>query len=169
MSRVTPWQLGSQILQNSLCRNPQCHEGRSDKRLPVHSFVVSKGHDISPRTLVFILQYHTENLFCKRNVIFYSLPILTPEDFFLLSTCLCACLSQPLRLLSLKAAKLQRARSALLSIPARVPLAFLLQTAIGDSFFFETKTMQLVRKWEEGKGCLHSTQTSRQWERRQMG
>lgn len=90
-----------------LHRNPQCHEDRSDKRLPAHSFVVFKGHDISPRTLVFILQYHTENLFYKRNVIFYSLPIPTPEDFFfVLPTCLCACPSQPLCLLSLKAAKL---------------------------------------------------------------
>lgn len=65
-----------------LHRNPQHCEDRSDKRLPVHSFVVFKGHDISPRTLVFILQYHTENLSYKRNVIFCSLPIPTPEDFF---------------------------------------------------------------------------------------
>lgn len=107
LSHITPWQLGSQILPNSLCRNPQCYVDRSDKRLPVHSFVVSKGHDISPWTLVFTLQYRTENLCYKRNVIFHSLPIPTPEGFFfLLSTCLCAYLPQPLHSLSFKAAKL---------------------------------------------------------------
>lgn len=35
--------------------------------------------------------------------------------------------------------------------PSRVPLPFLLQMAIGDSFFFETNMMQLVRKWKREK------------------
>lgn len=118
-----------------LHRNPQCYEDRSDKRLPVHSFVVFKGHDISPRTLVFILQYHTENLFYKRNVIFCSMPIPTPEDSFRPSHLpLCVSISAP-------SPAVTQSSQALKSTfcPAKLMSCspFLLQMAIGDSFFFK--------------------------------
>lgn len=122
-----------------LHRNPQCRGDRSDRRLPVLSFVVFKGHDISPRTLVFILQYHTENLFYKRNVIFYSLPVPTPEDFFRPShLLLCVSISapSPAVIQSSQALKSTFCPAKLMSCSP-----FLLQMAIGDSFFFKARMM----------------------------
>lgn len=120
-----------------LHRNPQCHEDRSDKRLPAHSFVVFKGHDISPRTLVFILQYHTENLFYKRNVIFYSLPIPTPEDFFFCPSHLplCVSISAPLPAVTQGS---QALKSTFCPAKLQSCSPFLLPVAIGDPFFFKT-------------------------------
>lgn len=146
MSRITPRQSGSQILPNSLRRNPQSREERSDKRLPLRSFVVSKGHDISPRTLVFLLLYHTGNLFSERNVIFYSLPIPTPEGFFSpLHLPLCVSVSAP----SLAVTQGSQAlKSTFCPAKHPVPLSCPLQTATGDSFFSERRMMQLVRRWK---------------------